>query len=144
MSTILVVHRDRVLDVLRVFNSVNEHIQFTHEVETDGRLPFLGMLVIRDVNDGSITTDWYRKPIASGRLLNYKSYHPLNQKMSTAKGFMDRVLRLSSKCYQVKNRQVIVDTLRANEYPSSVINRHKENHRAELLSHTNRHRTATN
>lgn len=40
------------------------------EVEKDGKIPFLDILVIRNL-DGTVFTDWYMKPTASGRILSY-------------------------------------------------------------------------
>lgn len=76
---------------LEIFNGVNRNIQFTVESEKDCSLPFLDTLVLRCPTTGTITTKWYRKPVSSGRLLNYKSFHPLSQKIGMAKGFIHRV-----------------------------------------------------
>ncbi|XP_062703666.1 arp2/3 complex-activating protein rickA-like [Aedes albopictus] len=58
-------------------------------MEKDGTLPFLDTLVIRH-DDQSATTKWYSKPISSGRLLNYHSFHPTAMKMNVAMNFMKR------------------------------------------------------
>lgn len=63
---------------LEIFNGVNRNIQFTVESEKDCSRPFLDTLVLRCPTTGTITTKWYRKPVSSGRLLNYKSFHPLS------------------------------------------------------------------
>jgi hypothetical protein len=42
------------------------------EVEVGNKLPYLDLLLIRN-NDGTISTDFFRKPSASGRILNYNS-----------------------------------------------------------------------
>ena len=42
-------------------NSIEPHIQFTVEIETNGQLPFLDLLLSRE-EDGSISTSVYRKP----------------------------------------------------------------------------------
>lgn len=81
------------------------------------------MCVIRDRISGKITTDWYVKPMASGRLLSYKSYHPLNQKLGMVRGLIHRVFSLCSPEYYEKNMKRILDILMANEYPKQLIKR---------------------
>lgn len=86
------------------------------------------MVVIRDISSGGFLTDWYQKPISSGRQLNFKSIHPMNQKINTTTGLVDRIFKLSDACFHRKNKAVAFDILRANDYPknliSRIINRH--------------------
>ncbi|KAI4476541.1 hypothetical protein M0804_013520 [Polistes exclamans] len=49
---------------------------------------------ISRIEDGSILTDWYDKPASSGRCLNYKSNHPISQKIVVVKGLRFRALPL--------------------------------------------------
>lgn len=114
--------------MLRIFNSVEPRIQFTCEREKDCVLPFLDMNVYRCVESHSFYTNWYRKPIASGRLLNYNSLHPLNQKIGTVVGFIDRVNRLSDTRFLEANKRMISETLLANYYPRALINRLLQRH----------------
>ncbi|XP_048519274.1 uncharacterized protein LOC125503262, partial [Dendroctonus ponderosae] len=51
---------------LRHVNSINPKIQFTMEVEKDGRLPFLDVLVTRKAN-GKLAHTVYRKPTHTDR-----------------------------------------------------------------------------
>ncbi|XP_031635629.1 uncharacterized protein LOC116348703, partial [Contarinia nasturtii] len=107
--------------ILDVFNSVCKSIQFTMESEQNGQLPFLDTLTIHNL-DGSISTEWYIKPIASGRVLNLNSFHPLNNKISTAVGLIDRVCKLSSNKTQKDLKDVIFTILSRNNYPRPLIN----------------------
>ncbi|XP_038106426.1 uncharacterized protein LOC119766104 [Culex quinquefasciatus] len=52
----LVIPEGAVDNVLKVFNSYDQHLQFTCEVEQDRKLPFLDMLIIRN-NDNTLSTD---------------------------------------------------------------------------------------
>ncbi|XP_011338800.2 uncharacterized protein LOC105280186 [Ooceraea biroi] len=56
---------DKVDHVLHVFNSNNERLKFTMELESNNRINFLDTTVIRDSQ--RLITDWYRKPTFSGR-----------------------------------------------------------------------------
>ncbi|XP_062710777.1 uncharacterized protein LOC134288874 [Aedes albopictus] len=118
----LVLHKDQVNAVLDVFNTMNPRIVFTSEVEVNCQLPFLDLLVIR-LPDGTIKTDWYTKPIASGRILNFFSFHSMDQKLSVARNFIDRVRSLSTTRSSEQQEQLIHTHLRKNDYPSALINR---------------------
>lgn len=118
----LVLPQTEVQNTLETFNQYDHHLQFTIEMEKDGTLPFLDTLVIRH-DDQSATTKWYSKPISSGRLLNYHSFHPTAMKMNVAMNFMKRVLQLSTDGQIEQQKNQIFQNLRRNDYPSSLINR---------------------
>ncbi|XP_062717056.1 uncharacterized protein LOC134292178 [Aedes albopictus] len=90
----MAIPRNTEQQVLQAFNNVEPRIQFTIEVEKDQKLAFLDVTVIRNP-DQTLTTEWYAKPIASGRMLNYKSHHQLKHKMNVAKNFIHRVWYLT-------------------------------------------------
>ena len=113
---------DKIEYVKNALNAFNPHIQFTYEVENDNRLPYLDMVLIRTENQ-TILTDWYKKPMASGRILNYFSLHPLVQKLNTATGFIGRIFRLSTSKSIEEKKQTVREHLLTNNYPSSLINR---------------------
>jgi hypothetical protein len=119
----LLIPSELVNETVATFNEVNSHIQFTCEVEKEHKLPFLDMCIIRDPIIGTITTNWYSKPMASGRLLNYKSFHPMNQKLGMVRGFIHRVRSLSSPVFHDQNTERIIGVLKENEYPVSLVKR---------------------
>lgn len=118
----LILHRDQVDDVLNVFNQYDPHLQFTCEVEKEGKLPFLDLLVIRNP-DNTLTTEWYAKPISSGRLLNFHSMHPLDQKLGVVSNFIDRVRTFSTATNVAQQNQLILQHLRRNDYPTHLVKR---------------------
>lgn len=61
------VARDKVDDILTVFNAFRNFIQFIVEREYTNWVPFLVMKVIRDV----VILDSYQKPTSSVRYMNY-------------------------------------------------------------------------
>ncbi|XP_062713958.1 uncharacterized protein LOC134290776 [Aedes albopictus] len=108
---------EKIEHVKNSLNGFNPHIQFTCEIEENNKLAYLDMLLIR-TEQQTITTDWYKKPVASGRILNYFSFHPLTQKLNTATGFIGRVFRLST-CRSENEKKDLLN----NNYPSALINR---------------------
>lgn len=113
------VPEDKIGDILCAFNNFHNKLQFTVEVEREGGLAYLDTYILRTNN--KLETLWYKKAIASDRMLNYMSKHPLNQKISTAIGYIKRVQNLTTTDnYNIKN--TIFCRLRMNGFPSSLIN----------------------
>ena len=81
-STILFAVRHDEIDAFHHhLDEQNTDIQFTREVEENGKLPFLDCLVSRD--DNSLRTTVYRKPTHTDRLLDESSYSPTSHKATT-------------------------------------------------------------
>ncbi|XP_062716065.1 uncharacterized protein LOC134291828 [Aedes albopictus] len=134
----LVLPKTEVQSTLAAFNNYDQHLQFTVEDEKDGALPFLDTLVMHH-NDGSVSTQWYSKPISSGRLLNYHSFHPTNMKLNVAKNLINRATQLTTKSSMEQVKHKIFQILRQNNYPSALINRltsHIRNNQAALTTAT--------
>lgn len=107
--------------LLTTFNSFHRSLQFTMEVETDGKLCFLDTEVHRET-DGSISTNWYSKPSSSGRILNFLSNHPTSNKVGIINGLLYRATKLSSQKFHNENMKKIKTLLRNNNYPTKFVN----------------------
>ena len=75
------VHKDGIDDFHEHLNRQNADIQFTKEIEENGKIPFLDCLVTRDNN--KLKTTIYRKPTHTDRLLDQSSYNPTSHKATT-------------------------------------------------------------
>ena len=75
------VHKDEIDTFHKHLNGQNPHIQFTKEIEENGKIPFLDILVSRDEN--KLQTTVYRKPTHTDRLLDESSYNPTSHKATT-------------------------------------------------------------
>jgi hypothetical protein len=118
---ILGIPRDKIEYTLNMFNSFHPKLKFTAEIEdNEGIIPFLDLRLIHK-NNGKILTDWYKKPLASNRLLNFRSTHPYSQKLNVASSFVRRVLTLSDKTFRSKNSTIIFNILLKNNYPIQLI-----------------------
>ena len=120
-DSITAVPEDSLQLTLDIFNSINPQIQFTYEVEVNGKIPYLDTLIIRN-SDGSISTDFYQKPLSSNRILNYYSAHSMSLKRNTALGLIKRVFTFSSIKTSAEKCNLINKILLDNNYPKRFIN----------------------
>lgn len=118
---LLIAPKEELEETFTVFNAVEEEIKFTIETEEDHSLPYLDMRLIRDETT-SIKTKFYQKPSNKGRILNFKSAHPLYQKINTAYGLISRILKLTSEEYWPDQIQLAKELLMKNNYPTYHIN----------------------
>ena len=80
-DTFTAVHKDEIDTFHEHLNRQNPHIQFTKEIEENGKIAFLDCLVSRDEN--KLRTTIYRKPTHTDRLLDQSSYNPTSHKATT-------------------------------------------------------------
>ena len=121
-DTILACPKNKIDLLLNFFNGYHDKLKFTIEQENNNSIPFLDMLVIRNP-DGTLNTNWYLKPTASGRVINYASMHASTQKIATIKNLLFRAYHLSSPIYHEENEQKIKTILKKNNYPTTLVNR---------------------
>lgn len=126
-DTIAAVRRDRVENALKILNDFHPNMEFTHEIEDQRRsINFLNLTLYRDGN--FITTNWYRKLFASGRLLPYYTSHKRSTIMATAEAFITTVIRLSDPFFFPLNRTTVEKTLHDNGFPETVVQVLMNNH----------------
>ena len=81
-------------EFLMTLNNCHPSINFTMELEENGRLPFIGMDIIR--NGCRLDTKVYRKPTDTGLLLHYHSHVDERYKRSLLNTMLNRAFKLSS------------------------------------------------
>ena len=81
-------------EFLSTLNEIHPSVGFTMELEENGNLPFLGMVIIR--NGPRLDTKVYRKPTDTGLLLHYQSHVDMKYKHSLLKTMLNRAFKLSS------------------------------------------------
>ena len=115
-----IIKRDAVNSFHTTLNSIDPHISFTIEEESDQQIAFLDTLVSR--KDNMITIGVYRKATHTDRYLDFSSHHDKRHKISTAETLLHRAIKLPSTS-QGKNTEInhVTDALRVNNYPSDVI-----------------------
>ena len=75
-------------------NKCHSSVDFTMDLEENGRIPFLGMDVIR--NGCRLETTVYRKPTDKGLLLHYHRHVDARYKRSLLNTMLNRAFQLSS------------------------------------------------
>ena len=84
------VKKDKTDDILQTINNTTKNIKFTKEEERDNKLAFLDVLITKTDN-GTLTTQVYRKKTHTDQILNYNSNHPTQHKVSCIKTLFNRI-----------------------------------------------------
>ena len=100
------------------------------ELESDGRLPFLDVLMCRRP-DGSISTSVYRKDTHTDKYLDFSSHHPLSHTIAVVRTLCSRADTHSSLASsRIDEVNHVSTALGLNGYPE----RHSANRQGVLLS----------
>ena len=108
-------------EVLTIFNSYDNNLKFTYEIEQNNTISFLDLSLMRQNN--KIITNWFQKSVASGRIMNYTSNHPIKLKKNIVFNLTDRAILLSHKTFHKQNINIVTQTLLNNGYPIQFINK---------------------
>ena len=87
-DTITAVHENKIDEFHEQLNEQNTDIQFTKEIEENGKIPFHDCLVTSENNN--LRTTVYRKPIHTDGLLDQTSYNPTSHKATTVRTWTRR------------------------------------------------------
>lgn len=87
-----IVRKEDLPKILEAINSIHKDIKFTHEEEKDCKLPFLDLLIIREMS--SIDFEIYRKPTNTKRVIPSSSNHSHQHKMAAFHHMIHRMQTL--------------------------------------------------
>ena len=112
---------ERITYVLGQLNSFYERMPFTHEAEHNNKLPFLDVLLVKNVNKLDPTV--YRKPTNTDIYLNWNMHAPTTWKRGTLRTIFSRAYTTcSSEKYLREEIKYIESTFeKVNNYPKYVI-----------------------
>ena len=79
---------------LKQLNSLHQSLNFTHEKEVNGKLPFLDVLV--EKSNTKFLTSVYRKPSFSGQYNRWDSFGPKSRKNNLIGTLVHRALEICS------------------------------------------------
>ena len=105
--------------ILDEFNKYHPKLQFTTEEEIENSLPFLDIKLTKRKN--RIITNWYQKPLASGRMINYNSNQPKKYKINTAVNLINKMTNISHPEFLESNYKIISNLLFKNNFPTRTI-----------------------
>jgi len=108
-----VLKKDAVEGFTEHFNSIDEtgSIKFTYEMEHEGSLLFLDILITRQQN-GQLKLTMYRKKTQTDQYLHFESHHPLEHKISVIRILVARSENLATdKCDKDKEMEHIKSAL---------------------------------
>jgi len=116
------IKRSEIESKLTAINSLHENLTFTIERQSEGKIPFLDMLITCDQH-GKLTSSWYNKPTDTGLILNYHALAPRRYKRSVVSGFVHRIMRACSTWYNFhESMGKAKKVLERNQYPPSFYN----------------------
>ncbi|XP_068701292.1 uncharacterized protein [Montipora foliosa] len=114
-----IIKSDAVASFHDSLNSIDQHISFTIEHESNGQLPFLDTLISRD--NGKLLVDIYRKPTHTDRYLDFHSHHDRKHKISTAETLLHRALNLpNTQVGKTRETARVCAALHSNGYPKKI------------------------
>ena len=93
-DTITYIKPESILVVINILNSFHQNIKFTYELEKDGKISFLDVLLIR-ANE-VIETTVFRKETNNDVYLHWKSFAPITWKRGTLKTLIRRAYTICS------------------------------------------------
>ena len=103
-------------------NSKHENIKFTVEHETEGKIPFLDVMLTRQ--DNTISTSIYRKPTFTGLGMSYLSFIPIQFKINAIKTLLYRCYHLCSDWYSIHTEiDFLTKYFQNNKFPLHLIQR---------------------
>ena len=110
---------ERLLDIL---NSLHPALQFTCELENDGRLPYLDVLIEKSKNDG-ILTSIYRKPTFTGLYITWDSFCATKYKVNLVRNLVQRAHRICSDSKLDEELSTLKSVFSKNGYPLDLLSR---------------------
>ena len=138
-DTFTAVHKDEIDDFHKHLNEQHADIQFTREIEEDGKLPFLDCLVSHDNNE--LHTTVYRKPTHTDRLLDESSYNPTSHKATTIKTLTRRAQLVCDTTDSLSDENKYLDRVfYKNNYNADFVRRNT--HRTTETTETNKNPTS--
>jgi hypothetical protein len=101
--------------ILNKINKWDENIKFTYEIETNDKLPFLDILIMRHMNNLKFKV--FRKPTNSNIFINWMSGHSYKVKGSALISSFLRALRICSPEYIEEENNNILKIYKKLGYP---------------------------
>jgi hypothetical protein len=123
VDDIPILYKDNVTNIKDFLNSsysVNPELKFSMEQETDNKLNFLDITIVKVTN--SLTYEIYRKPTTSDTIIPKDSWHPIEQKLAAIRYFANRIRTYDIDDIQKqKEIDTVKDIIRKNKHNESIL-----------------------
>jgi len=106
--------------MLKALNNCHESIEFTMEVENNGVLPFLDVLIYKKGKD--LGHKVYRKPTHLNKYLDFNSHHHKSQKIAVIDSLVSRGVGICDKSSIEAEINYVKSILKDNNYPDTLVN----------------------
>ena len=106
---------------LTLLNGLHPALQFTMEMENNGKLPFMDVKVFRGTQ--RFTTTVYRKPTFTGVYTRWDSFSPTDQKIALIRSLTLRAKRICSAEHLDDEILVLQSIFAKNGYPAPIVER---------------------
>ena len=113
-------NREQGEGLLQVLNNLHPALVFTCELEHDGRLPFLEVLVEK-VEENSSVTSVYRKPTFTGLYITWDSFCATKYKVNLVKNLVHRARRICSESRLQQELDKLGSIFITNGYPIDLL-----------------------
>ena len=107
-------------------DNYHQNIKFTYEMEKDGKLPFLDVMITKNEDTStSLETSVYRKVTNTDIYMNWKAHAPTTWKIATLKSLVKRAITISStkKAAEQELKHVKNVFCNLNDYPEGLVER---------------------
>lgn len=119
---LILARKNLIREVGNKLNSAYDHIIFeTEEESDDGHLAYLD-IDIHNTHHFELFTRWHQKPMASGRILNFRSSHPKPTIINTAKCYIFNILCITHPKFHDEVLPKIIELLTLSNYPTKMTN----------------------
>ena len=113
--------RERALKFLDCLNRLHKALKFTMESEEEGQLPFLEVLVMKEV--GKFATTIYSKPTFTGLYTRWDSYCATGQKIALLRSLTQRAKKICSPQHLGIEIMKLKSIFSINGYPEPIVDR---------------------
>ena len=129
---------------MSILNSFHQNIEFTYDLEQNGKIHFLDVMFIR-TND-TLQTNIYRKDIHNGVYLHWNSFAPRTWKRGTLRTILIPAYKVCSteKPLQNELKQIEEEFININGYPISVFDQVNEECKAPINADYDNNVTSNN
>ena len=143
-DTIAVIKLSSIEHVLSILNSFYQNIEFTYELERNGEINFLDVMLIR-TND-TLQTNIYRKSTQNGVYLHWNSFVPKTLKRGTLRTILIQAYKIcsSKELLQNKLKQIEEEFIKINGYPKWVFHQVNEEYKVPRNADYDNNVTANN